>query len=207
MKRDDAIRNVAIALGMAIKNVERAADKLIQDKTDATEVIAHIKALAKSQPRKVKHHVSPYAKFDKYHKKKEKDMSNNIPPKLQAVIDSMSDEQITKILNIKHSASDVMEQMKGLEQLKEQLCNPKAVTIEGWVCRNGYYGDIKDSILHLFLKGEPFPDNDKPERVGKFIQMWRGANGLHLPSEMYPEVTWDSEPKRVKILITPIEEN
>ena len=72
MTREEAIRNVATALGLAIKNVERAADKLIQDKTDATEVIAHIKALAKSQPRKVKHHVSPYAKFDKYHHKKKR---------------------------------------------------------------------------------------------------------------------------------------
>lgn len=89
-----------------------------------------------------------------------------------------------------------------LEFLPEES---KEVTIEGWVCRNGYSGDIKDSILHLFLKGEPFPDNDTPERIG-CVEMWRGANGLHLPSEMFPEVTWESEPKRVKITITPIEE-
>ncbi|MBD5307610.1 MAG: hypothetical protein HDS14_08330 [Bacteroides sp.] len=81
----------------------------------------------------------------------------------------------------------------------------KEVTIEGWVCRDGYDGDVKDSILHLYLKDEPFPDNDRPERISS-VQMWRGANGLHLPSEMYPKVTWDSEPKRVKIIITPIEE-
>lgn len=80
------------------------------------------------------------------------------------------------------------------------------VTLEGWVCRNGYDGDIKDSILHLFLKGEPFPDNDKPERVGMdYLQMWKGANGLHLPSEMFPSATWDSEPKRVKITLTSVE--
>lgn len=79
----------------------------------------------------------------------------------------------------------------------------EVVEIEGWVCRNGYVGDIKDSILHLFLKGEPFPDNDKPERVGMdYLQMWKGANGLHLPSEMFPEVTWESEPLKCKIKIT-----
>lgn len=89
-----------------------------------------------------------------------------------------------------------------LEFLPEES---KEVTIEGWVCRNGCNGGIKDSILHLFLKGEPFPDNDTPERIG-CVEMWKGANGLHLPSEMFPEVTWDSEPKRVKITITPIEE-
>ncbi|MBD5421497.1 MAG: hypothetical protein HDR49_00490 [Bacteroides sp.] len=78
--------------------------------------------------------------------------------------------------------------------------------LEGWVCRDGRE-DIKDSILRLYLKGEPFPDNDKPERIGMgYLQMWKGANGLHLPSEMFPEVTWATEPKRVKITITPIEE-
>ena len=72
MTHEEAIKNVATALGWAIKSVERAVDILIQDKTDATEVIEKIKALAKSQPRKVKHHVSPYAKFDKYYKKKKR---------------------------------------------------------------------------------------------------------------------------------------
>ena len=134
-------------------------------------------------------------------------MSNNIHPKLRAAIDNMSDEQIAEILNTKYTAADIAKQQKALEQLKEQLCNPKQVTIEGWVCRDGYDGDIKDSILHLFLKGEPFPHNNKPRRiVNDYLQMWKGANGLHLPSEMFPEVTWESEPKRVKITITPIEE-
>ena len=78
--------------------------------------------------------------------------------------------------------------------------------LEGWVCRDGCE-DIKDSILRLYLKGEPFPENDKPERVGMdYLQMWKGANGLHLPSEMFPEITWSSELKRVRITITPIEE-
>ena len=132
-------------------------------------------------------------------------MSSNFNPNTIAKLANLSEEQIAEILNTRYTAADISKQQKALEQLKEQLCNPKQVTIEGWVCRNGYDGDIKDSILHLYLKGEPFPDNDRPERIHS-IQMWNGANGLHLPSEMFPEVTWESEPKRVKITITPIEE-
>ena len=89
------------------------------------------------------------------------------------------------------------------QQLEFETYSPKEITIEGWVCRDGYDGNIKDSILHLYLKGEPFPDNDRPERI-RSIQMWNGANGLHLPSEMFPEVTWESELQRVKITITPM---
>lgn len=82
----------------------------------------------------------------------------------------------------------------------------KPITLEGWVCRNGCE-DIRDPILHLYLKGEPFPDY-KPERIEmNYIQMWKGANGIHLPSDMFPEVTWDSSPKRVKITITPMEDD
>lgn len=89
------------------------------------------------------------------------------------------------------------------EEIEALFKKPEETIVEGWVCRNGYDGDIKDSILHLFLKGEPFPDNDRPERI-RSIQMWRGANGLHLPSEMFPEVNWESELQRVKITITPM---
>ena len=44
--------------------------QLGEDMDRLVEVFGKIKTLAKSQPRKVKSYVSPYAKFDKYHKKK-----------------------------------------------------------------------------------------------------------------------------------------
>lgn len=92
------------------------------------------------------------------------------------------------------------------DELEILFDKSEEAVLEGWVCRNGCE-DIKDSILHLYLKGEPFPDNDIPERVGMdCLQMWKGANGLHLPSELFPEVNWQSEPKKVKITITLIEE-
>ncbi len=76
------------------------------------------------------------------------------------------------------------------------------VTLEGWVCRDGTMVS-RNPILYLYLKGAPFPDYE-PERLD-CVPMWRGANGLHLPSEMFPKVTWDSEPKRVKLTLTPME--
>lgn len=85
MTREDAIRNVAIALGWAYKAVERVADNLAQDKIDANPMeqlleskrkadalFAQIKSLAKREPNEPRIKVSPYAKFDKYHKKKKR---------------------------------------------------------------------------------------------------------------------------------------
>ena len=120
---------------------------------------------------------------------------NKIHPKTQAIIDNMSDEQIADILNTKYSASDVMEQMKGLEQLKEQLYNPKQVTIEGWVARDKC--GPTDLGLRIYT--------DYPRRM-EGLKRWNGreAKSVLIDHRLFPEVTWDSEPKRVKITITSI---
>ena len=74
---------------------------------------------------------------------------------------------------------------------------PEEVTIEGWVARD------EDGFINLF--------NDKPirdycDRSDVTYGFWDEANEHHieLPTASFPEVTWDSEPKRVKITITPI---
>ena len=46
--------------------------QLGKDMDRLVEVFGKIKALAKPQLRKTKSYVSPYAKFDKYHKKKKR---------------------------------------------------------------------------------------------------------------------------------------
>ena len=46
--------------------------QLGEDIDRIVEIFGKIKALAKSQPRKGKSYISPYAKFDKYHKKKKR---------------------------------------------------------------------------------------------------------------------------------------
>ncbi|MDE6536078.1 MAG: hypothetical protein K2K82_08750 [Muribaculaceae bacterium] len=120
-----------------------------------------------------------------------------IHPKLQAAIDNMSDEQIAKILNTKYSASDVMAQMKGLEQIKEQLCNPKAVSIEGWVARSS--DCPRDLGLRVY--------SVKPKRYER-RKGWNGYGYLSylVDHRLFPRVTWRTEPQKVRITITPIEE-
>ena len=79
MKREDAIKNVAIALGWSYKAVERVADnlanpmeQLLESKRKADALFAQIKSLAKRERQEPRIKVSPYAKFDKYHKKKKR---------------------------------------------------------------------------------------------------------------------------------------
>lgn len=126
-------------------------------------------------------------------------MSNNIHPNLRAALDNMSEEQIAKILNTEYSASDIVEQAKRLEQIKEQLCNPKEVTIEGWVTRS---------------KNGKIVFSDSPEcKRGKCVWYHKEGSNIVTLSEtglfdedILPSITWGSDPKRVKITITPIEE-
>ena len=112
-------------------------------------------------------------------------MSNNIHPKLQAAIDNMSDEQIAEILNTKYTAADIAKQQKALEQLKEQLCNPKQVTIEGWVLRD-------DNNKIGIYRDRPTCDEDGWDLTGERY-------------ELFPDITSVTEPKRYRITITPID--
>lgn len=66
----------------------------------------------------------------------------------------------------------------------------KEVTIEGWVARGA-------NPHHLALYER------KPDRLS---DIWGFSHSLQLDPTSFPEVTWDTEPKRVKITITPIEE-
>lgn len=75
MTKEEAIRNIAIALGWSIRAVERAANNLIQDKIDADVLMAQIEATNQTMPNNIqtrKSYVSPYAKFDKFHHKKKR---------------------------------------------------------------------------------------------------------------------------------------
>lgn len=77
MKREDAIRNIAIALGIGFKDVEREIERqsesikqLGEDMDRLNEVFRNIYSHVTPSIRKPKYPTSPYAKFDKYHKKK-----------------------------------------------------------------------------------------------------------------------------------------
>ncbi|MBD5296494.1 MAG: hypothetical protein HDS21_00200 [Bacteroides sp.] len=76
MKRSKAIQNVAIATGITVEDVERMADSMGQFSVSAEDLKAHLESVGKAMRqlsvRDLKSYVSPYAKFDKYHKKKRK---------------------------------------------------------------------------------------------------------------------------------------
>lgn len=73
MTREEAMRNVAIAIDTAIAEVNRAFDNLCRSKESAESAVSRIKGIAKSLPRQSrKSYVSPYAKFDKIRRKRKK---------------------------------------------------------------------------------------------------------------------------------------
>lgn len=67
------------------------------------------------------------------------------------------------------------------------------MSFKGWICRD------KDSVLTLFYGC----DKPKKEKGDDYWSVTFG-NDVYLPSTLYPEVTWESEPKKVKITISPI---
>ena len=127
---------------------------------------------------------------------------NKIHPKLRAAIDNMSDEQIAEILNTKYTAADIAKQQKALEQLKDQLCNPKQVTIEGWVAVDEY--GIGGCFLHT---QKPHAESREFCDTGEYDIGWY-SDGVkyELDSRLFHDLTPESEPKKVRITITPIEE-
>lgn len=76
MKRAEAIRNVAIAMGITVEDVGRMADSMGQFSVSAEDLKAHIESMGKAMQqlsvRPRKSYVSPYAKFDKLHRKNKK---------------------------------------------------------------------------------------------------------------------------------------
>ena len=81
-----------------------------------------------------------------------------------------------------------------LEFLPEES---KEVTIEGWVARDKC--GPTDLALRVY--------SVKPTRVTN-RRRWNGHGEMSylIDHRLFPEVTWDTEPKRVKITIAPIEE-
>ena len=71
MTQEEAIENVAIATGFSPDYIRNSMKSLIAAKMSADESIAKIKALSKGMT-EPKRPVSPYAKFDKFHRKKKR---------------------------------------------------------------------------------------------------------------------------------------
>lgn len=75
----------------------------------------------------------------------------------------------------------------------EQIDNKtQEVAIEGWVARD------MDNNLSLY--------QTYPERSDfGYWDYWNKNNKIELSPESFPSITWDSEPQKVKLTITPIE--
>ena len=76
---------------------------------------------------------------------------------------------------------------------------PEKVTLEGWVARDEEFDeDFFPTDIFLYKK--------KPIR-NKNLGTWEsGLYDFAIPHDSFPSVTWETEPKRVKLTITLIEE-
>ncbi len=74
MTQEEARRNVATAFDLTADEAKRIIDNLDASMTNANALFDRIKAMGKLSKafQQRKSYVSPYAKFDKYHKKKRK---------------------------------------------------------------------------------------------------------------------------------------
>lgn len=71
MTREEAMRNVAIAVDTVVDEVNQALDNLCRSKDNAEYAISRIKRVANSLPHQDrKSYVSPYAKFDRIRRKR-----------------------------------------------------------------------------------------------------------------------------------------
>lgn len=67
--------------------------------------------------------------------------------------------------------------------------------IHGWVAR--------DSVEDAFIGTGLILHHSKPTRTGG---EWSSLTiAMHLPSKMFPEITWESEPVEVELLIRKVE--
>lgn len=123
-------------------------------------------------------------------------MKANLHPNTQAILEKLTPEQCEKILNTKYTASDIKSQMERLEEIKKQLCKPGQVTIEGWVARDKC--GPQDLGLRIYTA--------YPKRM-EGLKRWNGreSESVLIDHRLFPEVTWESEPLKVKLTITPME--
>ena len=72
---------------------------------------------------------------------------------------------------------------------------PEETSLNGWICRD------KDGDLNFFYGG----DKPRKEDGEDYWCATFGSNFEYLPKSLYPNVTWETEPQKVKITITPIQ--
>ncbi|MBD5583791.1 MAG: hypothetical protein HDQ88_01790 [Clostridia bacterium] len=76
---------------------------------------------------------------------------------------------------------------------------PEKVTLEGWVARDKEFEED-------FFSSDIFLYKEKPIRNENFGVWEHGVYDFVIPHDSFSSVTWETEPKKVRIAITPIEE-
>ena len=69
--------------------------------------------------------------------------------------------------------------------------------IHGWIARDSYEDAFEGTGLILHYS--------RPQRV--FGEWGSNTIAMHLPSHMFPEITWESEPVEVELLIRKVKED
>lgn len=110
---------------------------------------------------------------------------------VERVIDAYGDDRYFPIPNAPGS------QYYNPDEL-DFLPEKETVVLEGWICKDGKYF-CDGGFLRLFIGSKPY------RIVDEEIQSWDGEDSLRLPYILLPSVTWESEPKRVRITIEEIE--
>ena len=125
-------------------------------------------------------------------------MKTTFHPKLQAKLSNLSEEQIEQILTTEVSAESVIERLKPIQKM---LTNPNDTTIEGWVALDEF--DFGDAFIHIekpTLKSSAIAD------TGDYYGSWESHNKTYsIDRSLFPDLTYENSPKKVRITITPIE--
>lgn len=75
----------------------------------------------------------------------------------------------------------------GVEWADKHTAKKQTATIEAWICKD------KNNSLKIC--------NEKPYR-NMVLECWSsGVSSITIPKEMFPNITWDTTPKKVKVII------
>ncbi len=124
-------------------------------------------------------------------------MTAKLHPNTEAILGKLTDEQKEELIK-PGSALSYEEVQKRLQTAFDTAVSaPEKAVIEGWVARDK---DVSHGCdLHLFTKV-------KPERRELMSDWVGGLSRIVLDSSLFPSITWESEPQRVRIEITLIDE-
>lgn len=80
----------------------------------------------------------------------------------------------------------------GAEWADEHPAKKQTVTIDAWVARDNHVNNISDTDLFL-SRIHPLRDI--------YHEIWTTLGAIPLPQDIFSDITWNNEPKKVKVTI------